>query len=89
LYLSVNFFFILYIFKKTFKLDEYKPIIFSMFILVFSLSLLPQNLMESIKLEINLFRNYSWIISFGLTMFTVFCAWIYKNMHGRIMKNES
>lgn len=64
LYLSTVFFFILYVFKKTFRLEYQKPLIIPFAVLIFTLSLVPQNLVAAIKLERSFFRGYSWIITF-------------------------
>lgn len=67
LYLSLHFYSILFVIKKTFRLQYYKPLIIPYAILIFSLSLLPRNLMSSIDLETEYFRNYAWLVTFGMT----------------------
>jgi hypothetical protein len=64
IYLSTGFFFILHVFRKTFGLKYYKPLIIPMAILIFNLSLLPPNLMTVMKLDTEFFRSYVWIVTF-------------------------
>lgn len=72
IYLSVAFFLILRTFKKTFGLISYRPLIPAFMILVFTLSLIPENLIRVIEME-ELFRNTAWLVAYGLTL-TVFAA---------------
>jgi spore germination protein (amino acid permease) len=74
LYLTTSFFFIVYVFKKTFKLEYYKPLIIPFAIIIFTLSLLPQNLTTVVKLETKYFRNISWIVTFGFTIVLLIIA---------------
>lgn len=74
LYLAIGFFFILSIFRKTFKLKYYKPLILPFAVIVFTLSLIPQNLMTVIFLETNFFRNLAWSVVFVLTILLLLTA---------------
>lgn len=65
-YLSFGLYFIVYLYKKTFKLEYYRPLIIPFAILVYTISLIPPNLITAIELESVYFRNYIWIITFGL-----------------------
>jgi spore germination protein (amino acid permease) len=67
-YLSIGLFLILYIFKKTFKIEYYKPLIIPFAIILFTASLLPKNLVEAIELETKFFRNIAWVVVFGMTI---------------------
>ncbi|MDP4182617.1 MAG: endospore germination permease [Bacillota bacterium] len=67
MYLSTVFFFAIHVFKKTFKLKYYRPLIPPFAVLIFTLSLAPTNLMDTIELENALFRNYAWITPFVIT----------------------
>ena len=78
LYLSIAFFFIVYIFKKAFKLEYYKPVIVPFAVLVFNLSFLPPNLMAAVQLETQYFRTYAWIITFGMTIMLLVMARLIK-----------
>ena len=74
LYLSAVFFFIAYVFRKTFKLEYYRPVIFPFATLVFTISLMPPNVIAATRLEIDYFRNYVWIISFVLPIVVLLIA---------------
>lgn len=78
LYLSMGFFFIVYIFKKTFKLEFYKPIIPAFAILLFSAGLIPDSLLKANELENNLFRRYAWIVAFLMTIILLYIGKIKK-----------
>jgi spore germination protein (amino acid permease) len=67
LYVTVNFYFILYTFKKTFKLEYNKPLIFPFAVLMMTLSFLPPNLLSASMLEVVYFRNWAWTVTFGMT----------------------
>ena len=68
IYLSFGFFFIVFIFKKTFKLEYFRPIIFPFAILLFTFSLLPESLMRTNELEVSIFRKYAWLVTFIMTI---------------------
>jgi spore germination protein (amino acid permease) len=74
MYLSIGFFFIVYIFKKTFKLQYLRPLILPFAVLIFTLSLMPQNLMISIDLETMYFRSAAWLVTFGVTIILLIIA---------------
>ncbi len=74
LVLSTTFFFIVYIFKKTFKLDYYRPLILPFAVLVFNCSLLPQSLMDTITLETKYYRNYGWLFTIALSILILLFA---------------
>lgn len=74
LYLSAGFYFILYVFKKTFKLEYYRPLIFPFALLIFTISFLPHNLISALTLEEVYFRNYIWIVTFVMPMIILLLA---------------
>ncbi|WP_136479372.1 endospore germination permease [Acetivibrio thermocellus] len=74
MYLSTAFYFLLHIFKKTFDLCYYQPLILPMALVIMSLSLLPKRLMDSILLEAEVFRNYIWIIAFAIPLLLLIVA---------------
>jgi hypothetical protein len=78
LYLSSAFFFIVYIFKKTFKLAYYRPLIVPFALIIFSLSLIPENVMHTVTLDTEYFGNISWLIAFGFTISLLVVARIVK-----------
>lgn len=83
MYLSTGFYFILHVFKKTFKLEYTRPLIWPFVILVFSLSLLPPSLIAARDLEVNYFRNWAWIIAFILPIVILLIARIRKGRRKR------
>ena len=74
LYLSVVFFVVLHIIRKTFKLEYYRPLIFPYGAVVLTISLLPQNIMSVIELEAVLFRTTAWVVTFGVIMVLLILA---------------
>lgn len=78
LHLSILMFLTVHIFAKTFSLAYRKPLIFPFAIIVFSLSLMPHNLVSAIDLETNYFRNYAWILSFLMPIVVLAIAQIKK-----------
>jgi len=79
LHLTTLLFLIVYVFKKTFKLEFYKPLIIPFSIVVYTLSFFPHNLISAIELEKS-FRNLAWIISFLLPIvLLVIARFIKKN----------
>lgn len=63
MYLSAILFFLVYIFQKTFKLMYYKPLILPFAVIIFSLSILPSNLMTAIALETKYYSAFGWIVT--------------------------
>lgn len=76
LYLSTGFFFFLYTFQKTFKLEFYKPLIIPAAILTFNISLLPQSLVQAVSLLTSNFRKWLWTLTFGYVIILLFVAGI-------------
>ena len=74
MYLSTGFYFILHIFKKVFRLEYTRPLIWPFIILIFNLSLFPSNIKRTIELEVNYFRNWAWIVAFALPILILFVA---------------
>ncbi len=73
-YLSVGLFFIVYIIKKTFSLEYYRPLIIPTAVILFTICLIPQSLMASINLEGDIYRKYSWLIAFILPIAVLLLA---------------
>lgn len=72
--LSAGFFFILHICKRTFSLRYYRPLIPSFAVLVFTLSLVPGNVIEVERLENSVLRNYLWTITLAVPFMTLLIA---------------
>ena len=58
LYLSSSLYFITYIFQRTFNLKYRKPLIVPFIILIFTLSLLPENLYSTLRVEMHIYRIF-------------------------------
>jgi spore germination protein (amino acid permease) len=86
LYLSFGFFLAIYTFKKTFELKYYRPLILPFAVIVFGISILPQNMINTIDLESNYIRTYAMIVTFGLTLIILILASIIKK--GRVRKEQ-
>lgn len=74
LYISVTFYFILFTFQKTFQLDYYKPLIIPFAIIIMSVSFIPSDFTEIIGYEVNLFRNWAWIVAFVMPVLLLILA---------------
>lgn len=74
IYLSFVFLLIVYVFKKTFKLEYHRPMILPFIVIVYTVSLLPPNLMDAVNLEQIYFRNNAWIIAFILPILLLLIA---------------
>ena len=68
LYLSSGFFVLLYVIRKTFKLEYYKPLIIPCAIIIFTLSLLPESLFQAVYYESAYIRNIGWLVTLGLVI---------------------
>lgn len=74
MYLSTSFYFLLHVFKKTFDLQYFQPLIMPLALVIMSLSLIPKRLISSISLEADVFRSISWIIAFVLPVLILIIA---------------
>lgn len=62
LYLSSGLYFITWLFQKSFGLKYQKPLILPFTVLVFTLSIFPENLYSTLQIEMDYFRSWSWIL---------------------------
>ncbi len=83
LYLSTSFYTIILYLKKAFKLEYIRPLIFPTAIIVYTLSLYPSSLMETINYEQDFFRRFGGIITFGMPFLVFGLASIKKKIKGR------
>lgn len=74
LYITVNFYLILFTFQKAFRLDYYKPLIIPLSIIVMSLSFLPSDFAEVVTYEVELFRSWSWVPAFAMPILLLILA---------------
>lgn len=73
IHLSTLLYLIAYVFKKTFKLEYYKPLIIPFSIIVYTLAFSTHNLTSTIELEKH-FRNFAWIITFLIPILLLILA---------------
>lgn len=73
LFLSMGFYFLVYLFNKTFNLTYYRPLIIPFAILVFHLSFLPKNHLM-FHLISRYFSHYAWVVAFLLTLIVLFAG---------------
>jgi spore germination protein (amino acid permease) len=78
LYLAFGLFFSVYVFQKTMELKYYQPLIFPFLIIIFSMSILPPNLITVIKIETEYIRKFSFILTYALTIVLLAIATIVK-----------
>lgn len=74
LYSSSLFYFIILVFRKTFNLRYHTPLIIPFGLILFSSCFLPESLLSSISLDVNICKNYGWIPSFGLILLILIIA---------------
>ncbi len=74
LYLSITFYFAVSTFKKTFNLKYYRPLILPFTIILFTLSILPPNLVTAENLAVKYFRKTSWIVTFLIVFLLLLVA---------------
>ncbi|NLO40337.1 MAG: endospore germination permease [Ruminiclostridium sp.] len=74
LYLSSGLYFITWLFKESFGLKYQKPLILPFIILVFTLSIIPENLFSTLQIEMELYRSWSWIVTFLFPLLLILIA---------------
>lgn len=52
--------------SRGFKIPFYQPLLFPLALLVFALNFLPQSILTAVSLDVNILRNYGFILAFGL-----------------------
>jgi len=83
LFVTVNFYFILNTFKKTFKLEYYKPLILPFAIIIMTISFLPGNLIDAVELEVKYFRNWAWTVTFAMPIVLLLIVRARKRKHSK------
>ncbi len=66
LYLSSGLYFLTYVFQKSFGLKEQKPLLAPFAILIFTLSMVPENLYSTLQIQMQFYRNYAGLITFSV-----------------------
>lgn len=74
LYLSSGLYFITWLFKEAFGLKYQKPLIYPFAILIFTLSIIPENLYSTLQIEMEIYRTWSWMITFILPLLLLVIA---------------
>lgn len=74
LYLSSSLYFITYIFQRTFDLKYRRPLIVPFIIILFTLSILPENLYSTLQIDMQIYSRFSWIIAILLPLILVIIA---------------
>ena len=67
MYLTVNFYFMVYVLAKMFDMKFVRPLIMPCAVIVFSTAFVPQNLISVLNTESNVFNKLIWVVSFGYT----------------------
>ncbi|HQD29322.1 GerAB/ArcD/ProY family transporter [Acetivibrio saccincola] len=89
IYLSILLFFIVYVFKKTFRLEYYTPLILPVSVLVFAFALIPESMMRVFQLESQIFRAYAWIVTFGMPIILLMAALLIKKKKGAVPNEKN
>lgn len=72
--ISSGFYFMVHTFRRTFRLQHYKPLIPCFAIIEFTISLLPRSLVETVELESKYFRRHLWILIFVMPIILLVIA---------------
>lgn len=76
LFLSSGLYFSTYIFQKAFDLKYHKPLILPFIIIIFTLSMVPENLYTTIQVQMEAFRKYAWALTFLLPLLLLVIAYL-------------
>ncbi len=74
LYLSSGLYFVTRLFQKSFGLNARKPLIIPFAILIFTLSMVPENLYSTLQIEMSVYRKYAWMITLLLPLIILIIA---------------
>jgi len=88
-FLSVGLFFLAHVFKKTFKLDYYRPVILPFAIIIFTLAILPPSHISLNYLMISLIDKYLWIVTLGLLAIVISYAYFRRNKRIKSKKSSA
>ena len=89
LYLSSGLYFITFLFKKSFGLKTRKPLIIPFAILIFSIAMTPENLYSAIRIEMEFYRQYAWILTIIVPLFLLITAYARTKIERRSISNEA
>jgi spore germination protein (amino acid permease) len=74
LYLSSGLYFVTWLFKVAFGLKYHKPLLFPFGILIYTLSIVPENLYSTLQIEMVVYRSWSWMLTFLLPLLLLIFA---------------
>lgn len=74
MYTTTGLYFIAYIFKKTFRLKHYRPLILPFCVILYTLSLVPDSLLQASYLDLQITRVWGWIPTFAMTILLLVIA---------------
>lgn len=83
MYLSTAFYFLIYVFKKTFDIKYQRPLILPFAVLIFNISLLPASLVSTIEFETRYFRKWAWTIAFIFPVLLIFIAKVVRGKENK------
>jgi spore germination protein KB len=69
-------------FSETFQIKEYRPLVFPLAVLVFSLSMFPQSMTQTNQLDYFGFNSYYSLVTFGIPLLLWFLSLIFKKKSG-------
>jgi len=84
MYVAVGLYFIAYLFKKSFGLKYHRPLIFPFAAIIFTLSLLPESLIQSALLETEIVREWGWILVFAMPILLLIIGRFVKRKAKRV-----
>lgn len=83
-YLSITFFYILTIFKKLTGIKEEKELSYSLTSIIFALALIPNNTSSMQFIENYVYKYFSLILIFGISMLILFLAYFRSKRQAKI-----
>jgi len=70
--------------QEAFGLKYQKPLILPFIILIFTLSIIPENLFSTLQIEMEFYRSWSWIVTFIFPLLLLLIASMrVRNKKGR------
>jgi len=89
MYLTANFYFMVYVLSRIFDMKYIRPLIMPCAIIVFSTAFVPQNLVSVLNIETNIFNKLIWVITFGYVGLILIFANLRERAKRRSEKDET
>ncbi|HEX2945411.1 MAG TPA: endospore germination permease [Clostridia bacterium] len=89
MYLTVNFYFMVYVLSRMFDMKYLRPLILPCALIVFSTAFIPQNLITVLNIETNIFNKIIWVITFGYAGAVLIFANLRERAKRRGKKDET